>query len=945
MPKRLAATHALNAITGAILLALVSTGAEAQEPSSLGADGVISLLIRFGVDDTSPRDWDGSLAVSGGDLVGLRDWRPRPDHQVRGSTWKLASYQGENWRYRVWERPPPAGPSKYFRSPGVIVDVRGQARTRLRIETLNGDFDFRLRDIPAGRSNSFLGGAITVERTAAAELLTSRDYENDYATVLGSSEGEVWSAWIGYLDNATEILARRFDGERWGEVQKISREPGDYFLVKMGRDGKGRPWAVWSAKVDGNWDLYASHLAGSSWSAAERLTRGPQSDIFHNLVSDANGNLWLVWQGFRNGTSDVFVRRYDGASWSKEEKVSSSPANDWEPVVAADSKGAVYVGWDSYGAGNYDVLMRRWADGRWSDEMTVAATPKFEAHLSLAVDNHDRVWAAWNESGVNWGKDTGWSVHHQGTRLYEWRTLGVGVWDGSSWMTPARDVNTALPADLQGYNDFPMLFPDADGRVWLYFRHRFMRVIDVPSDTSGGTRAAWEIWGTTLEGERWTQPVSVPMTGFRQDGRWGLGADGRGNIWASWPMDNRDYENFLLEHHDVYAAKLPRIEGPFIRPTLVTRADEEIPFFAIHLEEEKNLAAMRGYEIESEGKTYRIYRGDTHRHSEFSWDGNNDGSLLQTYRYAIDAAQLEFLLASEHNSAPGPDIEYINWLLQQTADALSISERFQSFYGYERSLGYPDGHRNILFAVRGNPTLPITEAQRTHKEGAASLYEYLKKYDGIAISHSSGSAFMGTDWRDNDPEVEPLVEIYQGDRVSYEYEGAPRTAYRENLRSAPGGYQAEGYVWNAWAKGYKLGVQAASDHLSTHISYACTIAEELTREGLLEAMKKRHSYGATDNIVLDYRLQADGKEYLQGDIVTVSGDFRLSVRVIGTTPIRQIDVIRDQSFVHNRQNLGQDVSFSFVDNEVGPGEHYYYVRVLQNDGNLAWSSPIWVTKR
>jgi hypothetical protein len=27
------------------------------------------------------------------------------------------------------------------------------------------------------------------------------------------------------------------------------------------------------------------------------------------------------------------------------------------------------------------------------------------------------------------------------------------------------------------------------------------------------------------------------------------------------------------------------------------------------------------------------------------------------------------------------------------------------------------------------------------------------------------------------------------------------------------------------------------------------------------------------------------------------------------------------------------------------GEHYYYVRVEQEDGNVAWSSPIWVTKR
>ena len=106
---------------------------------------------------------------------------------------------------------------------------------------------------------------------------------------------------------------------------------------------------------------------------------------------------------------------------------------------------------------------------------------------------------------------------------------------------------------------------------------------------------------------------------------------------------------------------------------------------------------------------------------------------------------------------------------------------------------------------------------------------------------------MGTDWRDNDPEVEPLVEIYQGDRVSAEYEGAPKTAITGRMTGAPGGFRPAGFVWNAWAKGYKLGVQSSSDHLSTHISYACTIAEEFTRDGLVDAMRKRHSYGATDN--------------------------------------------------------------------------------------------------
>ena len=283
--------------------------------------------------------------------------------------------------------------------------------------------------------------------------------------------------------------------------------------------------------------------------------------------------------------------------------------------------------------------------------------------------------------------------------------------------------------------------------------------------------------------------------------------------------------------------------------------------------------------------------------------------------------------------------------MQQTVDVFSVSGAFQPYYGYERSISFPDGHRNILFAKRGNPTLPMLPEERNHEKGAGRLYDYLKKHKGIAISHTPATR-MGTDWRDNDPDVEPLVEIFQGDRVSAEYEGAPLAANSENPASQVGGFQPEGYVWNAWAKGYKLGVQAASDHLSTHYSYACTIAEEFTREGMIDAMKRRHNYGATDNIILDYRLRAaDGKEYLQGDIVTAADGFELVVNVIGTTHLRQIDIVKNQEFLHNRQNLPQKTSFTFVDNDKQPGEDFYYVRVVQDDNNVAWSSPIWVTTR
>ena len=930
----------------AVCLSIGLSRLTAQAPTD--EDPTVSFRVRFGMTDTEPRSWDGRLDVTNGEVLHLRNWNPHPSEQIIGTTgWVLATRKGANYPRRVYQWEDPRGTVEFVYHPGVIVDVKTTRATRLRITTPRGGFEVWPRELQVNGALSFLDGAVVVDRVPFAEPLSTSQYESDFATTLGGN-GDTWAAWVGYRDRANVIFARRFNGAGWDDPLQVTDKPGDIFVVKMGRDKQGRPWVVWSEQVDGNFDLYGRYRDNDRWSAVERLTTAPEPDIQHALTSDSNGNLWVTWQGFRDGKSDVFARRHDGSdggsAWSPEEKVSISPANDWKPAIAADGSGRVYVAWDTYDKGNYDVLMRRWDDESWSDIIPVADTPKFEAHVTLACGGDGRVWAAWNESGFQWGKDSGFMIYKEATRLYQSRSLGVAVWSNGRWQVPVSDVNRSLAKHLPEYtpefNDLPVLQPDGAGRMWLFFRHRKLRARDTP-DFTAAHRASWQIYGTAYDGDRWTEPLHLPFSRNRQDVRWGLAADSDGNLFAAWSTDNRNSDDYYFQHSDVYAAKLPGLAGAPKPPKLKAPEQRVFTTYPVHPNEAEDLERIRGYTINSGGKTYRIYRGDTHRHTEFSDDGYNDGSLFETYRYALDAADLDFLGVSEHNYGSGQDNEYINWLIPQVSDVFHLPGSFVPVYTYERSLSYPNGHRNVLVAERGIPTLVISDAERRGEEGAARLYEYLKRYNAIAIAHTSATG-MGTDWRDNDPEVEPLVEIYQGNRVSAEYEGAPRAATSEKPLMQQGGLYPKGYVWNAWAKGYKLGVQASSDHISTHISYACTIAEDFTREGLLDAMRKRHSYGATDNIILDYRLEANGTEYLQGDIVEVDGPFKLSVKVIGTARIEQIDIIKNQTFLHNRQNLGQEVAFTFVDNDVTPGESYYYVRVQQKNLEMAWSSPIWV---
>ncbi|MEZ5366077.1 MAG: hypothetical protein R2748_28025 [Bryobacterales bacterium] len=906
----------------------------------LAAQESISFLVRMGLTDPAPRSWDGSVSAVAGKVTGLRSWRPRGADRIEGTKWSLATTKGQKFKYRNWEPEPSSPVPDYVYTPGLFMTVEGGPDTRLTLNTDQGAVSFRVGDVPVGERKLYLNAAVSVERAAGAESVSGDGYENGFADVVGDGKAGWWVAWVGYKGWANRVMVRRFDGAAWGETEELTGA-SDVYMVRLAYDGRGGVWAVWSEQKDGNFDLYARRYDGQSWGPAERMTAALGPDIHPALANDSDGGVWLAWQGFRNEQSEILARHWDGERWTGEEVVSVSDSDDWNPAIATDANGGVWIAWDTYDKGDYDVVMRGRQGERFGELIQVANTPRYEAYPSIACDAEGRVWAAWNESDMQWGKDTGFLVLRPATQLYQSRWIRTAVYGNGEWRSPAAELEASLPEDLRGFNDFPRLRADGAGRVWAVFRHRFLKQREVPP-TAASHRAAWETFATAFDGRGWSTPTPLPATQGRSDTGLGVAKLAGGALVAAWATDNRDYDEFFFEKGEIFSARLPEPPGKIVEARLKPYVRDELEIFQNHPNEAEDVARVREYTVDAGGKQYKIYRGDMHRHTEYSHDGNNDGSLNDTYRYALDAANFDYLGLSEHHSSGGPNIEYINWLLQQRVDVFSVPRRFTPLYGYERGLSYPQGHRNVFFSDRGNPTFPNVENENDPSVGAKPLYAYLKKYNGITMSHTSATG-MGTDWRDNDPEVEPLVEIYQGDRVSAEYEGAPKAAVGNDVTTQAGGFKPKGYVWNAWAKGYKLGVQASSDHLSTHVSYANLIAEEHSREGLMDAIRKRHAYASTDNIILDYRLKADGKEFIQGDIVDVASPrFEFRIKVVGTGPIKQIDVIRNNEFMLNLQNQGSTVDFAYADQAPVKGESYYYVRVQQANGQMAWSSPIWV---
>jgi len=792
--------------------------------------------------------------------------------------------------------------------------------------------------------------------------------QDDCPSIAAGPDGSVWAVWLSFDGQRDDLAIRRFHEGKWGTMQWVPGTSGDSWLPQILVDAAGRPWVIWSQQVDGNWDLYARWFdpGKQQWGPLERLTTDPLPDINPRVFSDCQGRAALVWQGFRGGFSNIFLRIFEGQRFTPEVRVTRTAANDWEPAVALDAQGVAWVVYDSYRNGNYDVFLARVRAGALEGpELAVAATARFEARPTVAVDSNGRVWVAFEEGPVNWGKDQGYIIRERqtGAMLGGRRSVQVRCYSGAAWRAPS----AVLPQPFRdGYAFQPHLFADGRGSLWLVAKLR--RVKDGPPPELAlragyqplGQRGYWEYWLTRLEGPTWSEAVALPSSRGRTSTRVHAALDPAANLWLVWPTDNRTPDNpHRPIRGQVYAAMLSApapARGVTLEPVV-----SDLPRINLaHADEPGDVKAVRSYVTVIAGRKHRLVRGDLHRHTELSWDisASSDGSLQDFYRYMLDVAAMDFGASTDHQGGAWP---YWWWYTQKMTDMHHVPGAYVALYGYERSTAFPFGHRNVFFARRAEARVtpffmrpgtqgftlppgpqgdePPVGTNQVVENDTPLLWEDIRGRNAIAIPHTSGNR-MGTDWRFYDPELEPVVEIFQGCRTSFEQLGAPYVAREPEDAEAikVDGFQPEGMVSNAWQKGYRLGTIASSDHFSTHISYAMVFTADFTRQGILEAIRRRHTYAATDNIVLEVRMG----NYFMGDRVSASKPLPISVKARGTAAVTRLDIIRDARVIYSAQPGARDVSLSFMDTAPGAGRHYYYVRLLQADGMIAWSSPFFV---
>ena len=288
--------------------------------------------------------------------------------------------------------------------------------------------------------------------------------------------------------------------------------------------------------------------------------------------------------------------------------------------------------------------------------------------------------------------------------------------------------------------------------------------------------------------------------------------------------------------------------------------------------------------------SYQLYWGELHRHLEDLEDADmivaeaalNCDFYLVLY-YPFTAGYQKGL----HIEAVGAQPEHAEEfeIIRRVTKKYNQPGKFVTFLGYEwhgDRTAY--GDHNVLYLGDDDPLDPAASLEQ--------LYENLRKRHGLAIPHHTGYAVgnRGKDWRVFDEQISPVMEIFSLHGSS---EGCdtplPMSHYNMGPRVTGGCYL------DALKAGCHVGCIAASESTGLPCSWAiggnaAVWAEELTRQGIVAALRSRRTYAVTSDRIA---VQFFGNGQPMGSIIPAKGPTELTYDITGCSAIDRVEVIRN----------------------------------------------------
>ena len=271
----------------------------------------IVLKLTLGLNDPEPRDWNGVAHLNRGHFLKIQGWNFDEESSEEVQELKIA------WRVRSKAPQSDTSWTSRGRTPygfsqtrpiGVWLQIEAPRDARLDVNTVQGDFQVPLQEIPSEGPVFFLDGKASVERSVIALPLSQKASQEDYPTLAVGPEDRLYAAWIAYEDGRDTLFYSLLGSKGWEEPFQISRSgPRDIYgsAVLLPKDEE--LWLLYTLLAEDHFDLWARRLLPSEGEAV-RLSSDPGNDINPVAAVNSKGQAWVAWQGLRNQNSDIYAR-------------------------------------------------------------------------------------------------------------------------------------------------------------------------------------------------------------------------------------------------------------------------------------------------------------------------------------------------------------------------------------------------------------------------------------------------------------------------------------------------------------------------------------------------------------------------------------------------------------------------------------------------------------
>jgi hypothetical protein len=337
----------------------------------------------------------------------------------------------------------------------------------------------------------------------------------------------------------------------------------------------------------------------------------------------------------------------------------------------------------------------------------------------------------------------------------------------------------------------------------------------------------------------------------------------------------------------------------------------------------------------------RLLVGDLHGHTNWS-DGT--GVPEDYFRYARDVAGLDVVALTDHDHWGTPFLDAMpdRWLeIQRLTEAFHAPGHFVTVLGFEWT-NWTHGHRHVLYFDEAGPIISMADPKA---QTPTELWDLLRGKQALTFAHHSAGGPVATDWSfAPDPVLEPITEIVSA-HGSSEAPDSPVPIYDAI---------AGNWVRDQLVRGYKLGFVGSGDSHDGHPGLphynapsgglAGIWTDDFSREGVLAALRARRVYATNGpRIVLRASLAGHrvGASVPAAELAEARGrgDVELTVQVVAPEPIARLDVIHGRAVVQSIDGEGRrEMLVRWAVPELRAGE-FLYVRVVQQNGGAAWSSP------